>query len=68
MGPSLQLSPKNRVLWVPEEMAEKAVDGEEGRGLYPAPHRKRGGFRAGTDAADKPAEHLLFLANLSADV
>jgi hypothetical protein len=37
-------------------MADKAVDGVEGRGLYPAPHRKRGGFRAGTDAADKPVE------------
>ena len=68
MGPSLQLSSKIRDLWVSGEMAEKAVDGEEGRGLYPAPHRKRGGFRAGTDAADKPVEDYSFLANLSADV
>ena len=33
---------KIRDLWVAEIWSKKAVDGRRGRGLYPAPHRKRG--------------------------
>jgi len=41
-------SAKIRDLWVAEIWFRKAVDGGTGRGLYPAPHRKRGGHAQGS--------------------